>query len=62
MACTVARVGGLLVEETLLPLVSRVGFWTSVGNPEVGLWEVIEIASGFYASADGQLASNPRDT
>jgi hypothetical protein len=29
MAYATARVGDVLVEETLLPLVSRIGFWTS---------------------------------
>ena len=56
MAYAIAHVGDAPVEEALLPLVSRVGFWTSgrlTGSypaptaglvREVGLWEVIAIA------------------
>ena len=40
MAYAIAHVRGVLVEQTLLPLLSMVGFWTSVGNPCLtGLWK-----------------------
>jgi hypothetical protein len=34
VASAIAHGGGVLVEETLLSLVSKVGFWTMIGKPE----------------------------
>jgi hypothetical protein len=44
VAYAIAHVAGVLVEETLLPLVCRVGFWTS-GDSEVIQLGIVRIST-----------------